>query len=189
MKRLYCDKRHYQVAADLCTAHNDRCYSYSCTHRTSAYHPKIWMSRSIWRDFSVIKDVTRWPQTSVQHIITDVIVTVVPTEHLHTTQNIWLSRSICRDFIVRKDITRRPQTSVQHIISTDAIVTVHDVTLRKHKEDIVIWELCLYRWNLKQACLEHCPIFISNWVVFIWLLTAYLSWHISVFSRKQVKYC
>ena len=31
-------------------------------------------------------DSTRWPQTSVQHTITDVIVTVVPTEHLHTTQ-------------------------------------------------------------------------------------------------------
>ena len=31
-------------------------------------------------------DSTRWLQTSVQHTITDVIATVVPTEHLHTTQ-------------------------------------------------------------------------------------------------------
>ena len=36
-----------------------------------------------------------------------------------------------------KDITRWLQTSVQHII-TDVIVTIHDVKLRKHKEEIVI---------------------------------------------------
>ena len=35
------------------------------------------------------------------------------------------------------DSTRWPQTSVQHII-TDVTVTVHDVKLRKHKEEIVI---------------------------------------------------
>ena len=36
-----------------------------------------------------------------------------------------------------KEITRSPQTSVQYII-TDVIITVHDVKLRKHKEEIVI---------------------------------------------------
>ena len=47
-----------------------------------------------------MKDITRWPKTSVQHIITDVIVTVVPTEHLHTTQN--TNEQICMNRLYDK---------------------------------------------------------------------------------------